>query len=82
MILGAIAEATEAGARLERCCDMVGIDPRTIQRWRSNPTGEDQRRGPKRAPRNRLSESERRAVLEVVTSPKYRDLTPNQRSPL
>lgn len=78
MILAALEEAQEAGARLEVACQQAGIDERTVQRWRSSKTGEDQRRGPKTAPHNRLSEQERREVLEVVTSPEFRNLSPKQ----
>ena len=39
---------------------------------------EDQRRGPTRAPANKLSETERQQVQETLNSRKYRDLSPKQ----
>jgi hypothetical protein len=34
--------------------------------------------GPRRAPANKLSETERRKLIRVATSPEYRDLSPKQ----
>lgn len=78
MILAAVLEAREAGARLSRCAQVVEIDARTLQRWTRHPTNQDGRRGPKTAPHNSLTEEEKREVLDVLTSPEYRDLSPNQ----
>lgn len=49
-----------------------------MQRWRANEGGEDLRRGPSQDPRNKLSQEEREEVLEVATSPEFRDLPPKQ----
>jgi transposase InsO family protein len=78
MILSWLDEAQEAGARLAPACQEVGLDPRTIQRWRIRCGGDDRRNGPKREPKNKLSASERQAVLEVANSPEFRDLSPKQ----
>lgn len=71
-----------AGARQKRCCEVIGLDERTLQRWRRNQTGEDGRRGPKSEPANKLSAEERAQVLEIANSPQYRDLSPKQIVPL
>lgn len=81
MTLSLIAEAVESGARLDVACEALGISARTVERWRSGQA-EDQRRGPKTAPPNKLSAQERRKVLSVVNSPRFRDLSPNQIVPL
>lgn len=78
MILRLVAEAVAAGARLVRACETLGLDVRTVQRWRARPEGEDRRCGPKSDPPNKLSRTERERVLAVVNSPQYRDLSPNQ----
>lgn len=77
MILDLIDEAVDRGARQAEACETLGLDRRTVQRWRGGPA-EDQRRGPRRSPANKLSDAERRRVLETVNSPKYRDLPPSQ----
>lgn len=78
MILCWVDDARAAGARLERCCREVGLDARTLQRWRAQNVGEDRRHGPKSAPSNKLSAAERQRVLEVANSPDYRDKSPKQ----
>lgn len=80
MILERIAEAQAAGARLAPCCEIVGIDMRTVQRWRNRGVdgGEDERRGPKTEPGNKLSGKEREDVLKLLNSPEYANLSPNQ----
>jgi hypothetical protein len=58
---------------------VVGISERTVQRWRrESDGGEDRRRGPNTVPGNKLSEHEERRLLRVLTSPEYRDLSPRQ----
>jgi transposase InsO family protein len=78
MILGLIDEAVAGGARQSRACALLGIDARTLQRWRSQGIGEDRRAGPKRSPENKLTAKERARILEVATAPGYRDLSPKQ----
>jgi putative transposase len=77
MILELLDEAVSRGARQSKACAVVGLDPRTVQRWKRGAM-EDQRRGPKRSPRNKLSEVERRRVLAVVNEPEHRDSPPSQ----
>jgi putative transposase len=71
-----IDEAIRAGARQRLACVEVGIDERTLQRWRHI---DDDRRGltPGKAS-NRLSEHEVAKVLAVVNSPEFRDVSPKQ----
>ena len=67
-----------AGARQAPACRVVGLDPRTVQRWRTQLGGWDRRRGPCTAPANALSESERAHLLAVINAPEFRDLPPGQ----
>jgi transposase InsO family protein len=80
MIIELINEAREAGARLGPCCKLIELDVRTVQRWlKQGPDGgEDRRRGPGCPPANKLTDEERRTVLEIVTSPEFVDLAPHQ----
>ncbi len=78
MILELIDEAVRCGARLEPACKILGLSVRTIQRWQGRGGGEDGRHGPKREPPNKLSAAERQEVFQIVNSPKYCDLSPNQ----
>lgn len=78
MILGLVDETVTAGARQTEACEVLGIDPRTVQRWRTQGVGDDRRAGPKTPPANKLSKEERRQVLEVVNQPEHRDLSVKQ----
>jgi putative transposase len=72
-----IAEAVAAGARQHDACQVVGVSERTLERWRTGPA-DDARQGPRRAPTNKLTAAERRAVLATVNAAEFRDLSPNQ----
>jgi transposase InsO family protein len=76
MIRMLVEEAVAAGARLEAACQVFGVSIRTLQRWVTS--AEDGRHGPRHAPANRLSEPERRKVVEIATSPEFRDQSPKQ----
>ncbi len=78
MILGLIDEAVSSGARQSEACEVLGIDPRTVQRWKRRGVGEDRRAGPKSLPRNKLTAKERAKVLDTMNSPEFRDVGPNQ----
>ncbi len=79
MILALLDEAALSGARLDRSCEVMGLAPRTVQRWRGRgDDGFDRRFGPRTPPPNKLSGEERKKVLEVAIRPEYRDLSPKQ----
>jgi putative transposase len=78
MILDLLAEAIRQGAEQGECCEVLGIDPRTVQRWRNASGGDDRRAGPKQPPRNKLTPAEYRQIRDLVTSPEFRDVAPNQ----
>jgi len=82
MILGWLDEAQRDGARLRPACKVLGLAPSTVQRWRARGGGDDNRHGPKAEPKNKLSDAEVAELLDVATSPKYRDLSPKQIVPL
>ena len=73
-----VSAAVKAGASLERACEVIGISPRTLQRWRLPATAEDQRAGPRTSPQNKLTAAERKRVLEVANSEEFRNTSPNQ----
>jgi putative transposase len=78
MILALVDEAVRESARQEQACELLGIDERTLQRWRKQGDGGDQRLGPKTAPRNKLTQREREQILEIANVPEHRDLSPKQ----
>jgi transposase InsO family protein len=82
MILGLVDEAVAAGARLEPACEVLGLKPRTLQRWKRQGIGDDRRAGPLTKPANALNEAERAEVLEIANSREFRDKSPNQIVPI
>ncbi len=76
-----VNDAVAAGARREAACEVIGLSGRTLERWRGGKL-EDLRQGPRTAPANKLSSQERQALLDLATSPRFRDLSPNQMVPL
>ena len=82
MIMSLLDEASCSGARLKSACEILCINRRTVERWRSQNTGDDLRRGPESAPPNKLPEQMRQKILATMNSPRYRDLSPCQIVPL
>ena len=82
MILQLVDEAVCAGARQFRACQELGVSIRMLQRWRRSDDLEDQRKGPKTIPTNKLSSEEEAKIMKVINSPQYRDLAPSQIVPL
>lgn len=74
-------EAVVAGARQEKACEVLGLDVRTVQRWRAQPDGNDKRRGPKTRPANALNDEEKAKMHALVVAPEFVDLSPNQLVP-
>jgi putative transposase len=73
-----VDEAVKAGARLESACKEAGVDVRTVQRWKRRPGGEDRRRGPITRPANALTTAEEQDLVDLLSSPEFVDLSPNQ----
>lgn len=75
-----IETARAAGARLAPACAVIGIDPRTYQRWQSEgEVRSDRRPGAERPrPAHALSESERAELLRVANEPRFAALPPAQ----
>ena len=76
MIRLLVDEAVASGARRWRACEMLGLSVRTIERWGEDR--EDGRHGAKSEPANKLSATERKRLLDVASSPEFRDLSPKQ----
>ena len=74
-----IVEARNAGARLERACELAGISLRTLQRWQADEgqIREDGRPSAVRPlPAHALSEEERAKLLAVANEPRFADVPP------
>lgn len=67
-----------SGSTAKGAANEVGVDARTLQRWKERPEGDDRRCGPRKIPANALSAAEREKILEVATSAEFRDKSPHQ----
>lgn len=83
MTLQLVAEARSQGASLKEACAVLGIDPRTVQRWQQQGhDAEDQRQGPRTVAAHALSPAERHKIVEIATAPRFRNLSVRQIVPL
>jgi len=76
-----IAEAQTSGARLALACEVLGLDPRTLQRWQSGAGLEagDRRPHAERAkPAHALSAEEQATILQIANAPEFAALPPAQ----
>jgi transposase InsO family protein len=73
-----LSEARKAGARLKAACEVLGLSPRTVERWVLPGQQEDRRCGPRRSPPNKLTAHEKAKVLSLLHSEQFRDLPPAQ----
>lgn len=80
-----IATAQDAGARLSRACAIVGIDERTLQRWKAQDglnAGDGRPRAVRPTPSHALSPAERNAVLETANDPSFASVPPARIVPM
>ena len=84
ILLVLIGQSCASGARLHKACALIGLDARTVQRWKrpGNERG-DLRAAGKRCitvPPNKFSQAERQAALELelVNSDQFKDLPSSQ----
>ncbi len=73
MMLTWVATATGAGLPIKRACAVLGLAPRTLQRWQSPARPSRATRPRRRRPINALTRSEAAAVVSVIRSPEHAD---------
>lgn len=77
-IIDWVNEACKSGARQRLACDIFGVSPRALQRWKGADSLIDQRQTTTKYPANKLTALERSRILSVVNSKKYAHLPPSQ----
>ncbi|MBL8769168.1 MAG: IS3 family transposase [Planctomycetes bacterium] len=82
LILAIFTEAVSNGARANQAAELLPVALRTIRRWQLDPKACDARKGPRRPPRNKLTEDERTKLLEIANSVEFRDRSPKQIVPM
>ena len=77
--------AHQAGARLRLACETVGIDVRTLQRWKAKEgliKGDGRPSAVHRTPKHALSLEERAELLRVANEPRFADVPPARIVPM
>jgi transposase InsO family protein len=80
-----VEEACREGARLSSACEVAGIDPRTVQRWKASDglkLGDGRPHAIRPCPAHALSAQERERILEVVNEPRFAELPPARIVPM
>lgn len=79
-----IEQARQAGARLDRACEVAGIDARTLQRWQAAglECGDRRPQAARPQPAHALSPQERAAILQVANEPRFAELPPARIVPM
>ncbi len=78
-LIGEIASACAAGARLAPACGLAGIDLRTFQRWRAGDGEVKADRRPEAVrprPAHALSEAERARIVALANAPRFASTPP------
>ncbi len=74
-----VEQANAAGARCHKACELLGIAPRTLQRWQQcGELIEDARRTRDYVPTNKLSDKERERIIGVANRDEFAHLPPSQ----
>jgi transposase InsO family protein len=85
MIAQQVEQARGSGARLRPACELVGIDVRTLQRWKAGDgldAGDGRPQAVRPTPAHALSEAERSRLLEVANAPRFADVPPARIVPM
>jgi putative transposase len=80
-----IEEAHANGARLEPACELVGIDLRTLQRWKAADglvKGDKRPQALHPTPAHALSQEEREAIVRVANTPRFAEVPPARIVPM
>ena len=77
-VISLVTEAVAAGARQGPACAAISLSERTMQRWQRDSLRGDQRPMRVQEAKNRLSELERKRLLNVANSEEFGHLSPSQ----
>jgi putative transposase len=75
MAITLINEAVVAGARQAKACEVLGLSPRTLQRWKKQGLI-DQRTQRHHTPTNKLTAEERQRILAIANSEEFQSQSP------
>ncbi len=79
-----LEEAQRAGARLRPACQLLGLQMRTLQRWKAQglTVGDRRPQAVRQPPAHALSPEERAEVLRLANLPRFADVPPARIVPM
>lgn len=80
-----IEAACRAGARLKPACELVGIQARTVQRWKANAGlehGDGRPHSMRPTPSHALTQAEREQILHIANESRFAELPPARIVPM
>jgi transposase InsO family protein len=80
-----IEAACQAGARLHKACEIVGIAARTLQRWKAQEglvSGDGRPDAVRPTPAHALTPAERERIVSVANEPRFADMPPARIVPM
>ncbi len=76
-VLTLVDEAHSSGATMRKISSIVGYSTRTLKRWRSSAEDKRTQRHDFK-PANKLSEDEKKQIIQVANNEEYKNLSPHQ----
>lgn len=77
-----ISEAVNAGARLYKACELLGIHPRTYNRWRDSDFIDKRTTCERPEPKNKLTLEEEQEILDIANREEFSSMSPSQIVPI
>jgi transposase InsO family protein len=77
-----IKEASDAGARRYKSCEILGVTLRTLERWEKENGQWDRRASAPRIVANKLTQEQREMIITTANSLPYQHLPPSKIVPL
>ena len=71
-----IAQARAEGSRLAPACALAGLDPRTLQRWKTSDDGDRRPDADRPVSSRALSEAEQAQIIAVANEPRFAETPP------
>ncbi len=84
-LVALVEDARSNGARLAPACEIVGLDARTLQRWKAGDglqSGDGRPLADRPTPAHALTDAERAALLAVANEPRFAELPPARIVPM
>lgn len=76
--IDSITQAVNSGARQHKACEIINLTARTLQRWKATGLQDQRLTVQKASPPNKLSETERKEIIDICNNPEYASMSAKQ----